>query len=104
MAAVGTMVCCTIPLVLVLLGVTSVWIGWLTSFYVYQPYFIAVTLGFVAYGFYTVYWRPKRNCTPGTACIQVKYSRSVKAFLWTALALMIFGVSVPYFVLWMYYM
>jgi len=64
-AAVGASACCTIPLVLVSLGVGGAWIGSLTALAPYR--WIFVTLAFTALG-YAVYneWRlsrqPDCNC------------------------------------------
>lgn len=100
--ALATLVCCTLPTALVLAGVTGVWLGQLTSFYVYQPYFVALTLGFLAYGFYTVYWRPKKACAPEMACARVGHGRFVKFSLWSASILLLVGIAFPYIALWWY--
>ena len=73
MAAVGGLLgalaassCCILPLVLVLLGVSSTWIGSLTALSVYQPYFVVFTLGCLGTGYYLVYRKPTTACTDGS--------------------------------------
>ena len=68
LGAVGASSCCILPLVLFSLGAGGAWIGNLTALAPYQPIFVAITLGFLGYGFYAVYWRPRKACAEGAAC------------------------------------
>ena len=64
-AAVAASACCTVPLLLVSLGVGGAWVGSLTAFEPYRPLFIAVAMG--ALGF--VAWREWRaSRLTGTDC------------------------------------
>src|SRR5262249_6864576 len=54
--------CCLLPLVLFGLGVSGAWIGSLTRLAPYQPFFIAVTIACLGYGYWLVYPSPKRAC------------------------------------------
>lgn len=96
LGAVGASSCCILPLMLFSAGVGGAWIGNLTALAPYQPAFIAVTLGFLGYGFYAVYWRPKRSCADGTACAQPLPNHIVKAALWAATALVAAAIAFPY--------
>jgi len=60
--------CCILPLVLFSLGVSGAWIGNLTRLAPYQPYFIAVTIGCLGYGYWLVYRSTKLDCGDGEAC------------------------------------
>ena len=60
LGAVAASSCCILPLVLFGLGVGGAWIGNLTALAPYQPVFIAITLGFLGYGYYAVFWKPRR--------------------------------------------
>ena len=55
-AAVAASACCTVPLLLVSLGVGGAWVGSLTAFEPYRPLFVALAVG--ALGF--VAWREWR--------------------------------------------
>ena len=81
--------CCILPLVLVLLGVSGVWIGSLTALSVYQPYFVVFTLGCLGAGYYLVYRRPSVACGTGK-CRTILPNRLVKIGLWSA-TLLIFS-------------
>ena len=55
-AAIAASACCTVPLLLVSLGVGGAWVGSLTAFEPYRPLFVALAVG--ALGF--VAWREWR--------------------------------------------
>lgn len=95
LGAIGASSCCILPLVLFTLGVGGAWIGNLTALAPYQPIFVAVTLGFLGYGFYAVYWRPRKACE-GAACVRPLPNRAVKTALWVATALVAAAIAFPY--------
>jgi mercuric ion transport protein len=74
--------CCVIPLVLVLLGVSGAWIGSLRALEPYEPYSVALTLAFLAGGFWHVYFRKKPDCADGSYCAQPGSSIVTKSALW----------------------
>jgi len=57
-AAIGASACCTIPLMLVSLGIGGAWISRLTALEPYRPFFIAVTVGLLGYAAYRLYRVP----------------------------------------------
>lgn len=85
-AALLATTCCILPLVLVILGVGGAWVGNLTALAPYQPAFIAMSLGFVAFGF----WRSRKDqvaCQPGTLCAVPSFRRATQIMLWLASAI-----------------
>jgi len=95
--AIAASSCCIVPLVLFALGISGAWIGALTVLAPYQPIFIALTLGFLGYGYYLVYWRPKKTaCAGDAACARPLPSRLVKFSLWTASLLVAAALAFPY--------
>ncbi len=95
-AALGAASCCVVPFTLFMLGVSGAWIGNLTALEPYQPIFAAVALGFIGYGAYLVYWKPKTACADGSYCARPVSSRMAKIGLWTAGALVVIAVGFPY--------
>lgn len=87
--------CCILPLVLFTLGVSGAWIGNLTALAPYQPAFVAVTLGFLGFGYYRVYRQPPA-CAGSAACARPLRNRLVKATLWSATALVAAALAFPY--------
>jgi mercuric ion transport protein len=98
LGALAASSCCVVPLALFSLGISGAWIGNLTALAPYQPLFAALTLGFLGYGFYLVYWRPARACAADGACARPLPSRLVKGSLWLATALVVVALAFPYVV------
>lgn len=69
--------CCILPLVLFSLGVSGAWIGNFTRLAPYQPYFIAVTIGCLGYGYWLVYRSTRLACADGDACARPLPNRLV---------------------------
>ncbi|CCV06249.1 Mercuric transport protein MerT [Mesorhizobium metallidurans STM 2683] len=88
--------CCIIPLVLFSLGIGGAWIGNLTALAPYKPLFVAGTAGLLGYGFYLVYWKPRRACADGAACARPIPSRLVRLALWIATVLVIAAFAFDY--------
>ncbi len=88
--------CCILPLVLFSLGIGGAWIGNLTALAPYQPIFVAVTLGFLGYGYWLAYRKPKVVCADGSACVRPLPNRIVKLALWFATALVAAALAFPY--------
>ena len=93
--------CCIVPLVLVTLGVSGAWIGNLTALEPYKWYFVAVTLGFLAAGFWHVYFRTKAACEDGSYCARPQSSIITKTALWVGTSLIALSITIdwwaPYF-------
>lgn len=98
LAALGAASCCVIPFALFLVGVSGAWIGNLTALEPYQPLFAAVSLGFIGYGAYLVYWKPKLACADDSYCARPASSRMAKTGFWTAGGLVVLAVGFPYII------
>ena len=98
LGAIGASACCILPLVLFSLGVSGAWIGTLTSLSPYQPIFIAITFGFLGYGYWLVYRNQNVNCAEDAACARPLPNRVVKTALWAATALVLLALVWPYLV------
>jgi len=88
--------CCIVPLLLVTLGVSGAWIGSLSALQPYKPWFAAVTLVFLALGFWQVYWKEKRACEEGSYCANPVSDRVVKIALWSATVLVVLALTINY--------
>ena len=82
--AILALSCCIVPLILVTLGVSGAWIGNLTALEPYKPYFVIVTLAFLAGGFWHVYGRAKTECVDGSYCARPESAIITKTALWVA--------------------
>lgn len=95
LGAIAASTCCVVPLILFSLGISGAWMGNLTALTPYKPFFIVITLGFLGYGYYLVYRKPKIACAEGEACARPLPNRLVKASLWFATALVIIAFAWP---------
>lgn len=95
-AALAASSCCVLPLLFLALGISGAWIGDLTALAPYQPYFVVVTLGFLAAGFIMVYRKPRRACAPGSYCARPASDRIAKSILWIATAIIAVALAFPY--------
>lgn len=96
LGAIAAASCCILPLALFSLGVSGVWIGNLAALTPYQPIFVAITAGFLGYGYYLVYWKPGRVYADGAACARPLPKRIVKVALWAATILVAAAIAFPY--------
>lgn len=96
LGAIAASSCCILPLALFSLGMGGAWIGNLTALAPYQPIFVVITLGFLGYGYWLVYRKPKADCAEGAACARPLPSRIVKLSLWLATALVAAAMAFPY--------
>ena len=96
LGALAASSCCILPLVLFSLGIGGVWIGNLTALAPYQPIFVAITLGFLGYGYWLVYRKPKAACAEDSACARPLPHRAVKLALWFATAIVAAAIAFPY--------
>lgn len=88
--------CCILPLVFVSMGVGGAWMGNLTAMAPYQPLFTMITFGFLGYGYYLVYWKPKADCEENDACAKPINQRIVKFGLFAATALVLAATAAQY--------
>lgn len=88
--------CCILPLVLVTLGASGAWIGNLAALEPYKPLFALVTIGFLGFGFWQVYRKPKVVCEDGSYCATPASSRVTKTALWVAAVLIALALSIDF--------
>lgn len=96
LGALGASSCCIIPLVLFSLGIGGAWIGNLTALAPYKPLFVTTTAGVLGYGFYLVYWKPRRACADDAVCARPIPSRLVQLALWIATVLVVAAFAFDY--------
>jgi len=96
LGAIGASACCLLPLVLTLFGVSGAWMSNLRAMSPYQPYFVAMTVVFIGFGFYRVYWQPRQACAIGAACARPLPNQLVKSGLWIGTILVLAALTFPY--------
>lgn len=88
--------CCILPLVLVSLGVTGVFIGQLTALYAYKWVTLSLATLALGYGFWKAYRPvPANSCGTG-ACARPVDRGVMRALLWSALSVVLLALAFPY--------
>jgi mercuric ion transport protein len=93
LGAVAASSCCILPLVLFGFGVSGAWIGNLTRLAPYQPYFVAITVAALGYGYWLVYRSSPATCADAEACGWPGSNRIVKIGLVLATVLVVLAFS-----------
>jgi|SaaInl7_100m_RNA_FD_contig_21_1465257_length_562_multi_9_in_0_out_0_1 mercuric ion transport protein len=88
--------CCIVPLVFVTLGIGGTWMGQLTAMEPYKPILVAVTVAFLGFSFWHVYFKPRAVCADGSFCAMPASNRVTQFVLWSATALVALAATVNY--------
>jgi len=97
LAALASTLCCILPLVLFLLGISGAWVSNLVALDPYRPYFLTAAIIFVLIGFWKVDRKPKaEDCEPGSYCALPVSDRINKIMLWIASGFIVLTLLYPY--------
>ncbi|HEY3383507.1 MAG TPA: mercuric ion transporter MerT [Vicinamibacterales bacterium] len=101
LAAILASTCCLGPLVLLVLGVSGVWIGNLTALEPYRPLFLggAVVALVVAY---RKIFRSAVACRVGEECAVPQVRTTYKALFWAVVVLLVIAAGFPLVVPYLY--
>jgi mercuric ion transport protein len=99
LAAIGASVCCVVPLVLVLLGISGAWISHLTALDAWRPWFSAATLVCLGLAYWTLR-RAASRCEGDGACADRALLRRRRLILVIATVLIALLLLFPYYVGW----
>ena len=91
--------CCVVPLVLVLLGISGAWIANLTALDAWRPWFSAATLVCLGWAFWMLYG-PASRCRIDGACVDPSRLRRRRRWLWIATGLIAPLLLFPYYIGW----
>jgi mercuric ion transport protein len=97
-AAMTASVCCVVPLVLVFAGLGGAWLGMLAALDPFRPYFIALTVGFLAWGWYRLY-RLTPVCTQSKGCD--KDLRRQRQVFWSIVLVISLLLTFPWYIQWL---
>ena len=98
-AAIGASVCCVVPLVLVLLGISGAWIANLTALDAWRPWLSGVTLICLGLAFRGLYG-PASRCSTNGSCAEPSGLRRRRRWLWIATVAIALLLLFPYYVSW----
>lgn len=99
LAALGASVCCVLPLVLVLMGISGAWISQLTALDAWRPWFTGATLLCLAGSHWSLYG-PSSRCRSDGACVDPMRLRRRRAWLGLGTVLIAALLLFPYYIPW----
>ena len=100
LAGIGASICCVGPLLLLSLGVSGAWIGNLSAMNAYRPYFILLTLVFLALAFHRLYLKP-RSCAIDAPCADDGLLRRQRIIFWLVSLFLLALITFQYYGLWL---
>ncbi len=95
LAALAATTCCVLPLAFTALGISGAWMSNLRAMAPYQPYFVMLSVLAIGYGFYQVYWKPRKACAEDKVCARPIAGNIVKGSLWTGTVIVMAAVTFP---------
>lgn len=96
LAAISASLCCTLPIVVAVLGVGSATLA--ATLAPLTPWFTGLTILLLGFAFYRAY-RPEK-CEPGQACEIPASRRRQRIILWIVAMVALLLVIFPYYVSW----
>ncbi|WP_334180368.1 mercuric transporter MerT family protein [Pseudoxanthomonas sp.] len=99
-AAVGASVCCVLPLVLVLMGISGAWIANLTALDAWRPWLSALTVLCLGWAFWTLYRSDAQRCSTEGACMDPVLLRRRRRWFWIASGVIVLLLLFPYYIGW----
>jgi mercuric ion transport protein len=100
-SAILASTCCLGPLVLISLGFSGAWIGYLTALECYRPIFIGAAL-VALFGAGRRIWAKTPACEPGQICAVPSVRRGYKLLFGVVVALIIVALGFPLVAPWFY--
>lgn len=95
MAAIGASACCVVPFLLLSLGIGGAWMSTLTAMEPARPFFIILTLVFMALGYRKLYWMPS-SCEESADCANSGTRRKQRLVFWLGSAFILLLLAFPW--------
>jgi len=96
LAGLAASSCCVGPLLLLSLGISGSWIGYLTDMEAYRPYLTVITIIFIALAFRKLYLVPQ-SCEIGTLCASPTYMKKQRIIFWLVSVFVFLMITFPYY-------
>jgi mercuric ion transport protein len=99
LAALVSVVCWVVPLVLVSIGLTGAWMSTFTVLAPYKWVLIGIALASLGYAGYKIFRvKPAEGCEPDPACAAPQGNRLPRVMFWIVSALVLVAIVSPYLV------
>jgi mercuric ion transport protein len=99
LAALASVVCWVVPLVLVSIGLTGAWMSTFTVLAPYKWVVIGIALASLGYAGYKIFRvQPAEGCEPDPACAAPRSNLLPRVMFWIVSALVLVAIVSPYLV------
>jgi len=95
LAAIGASACCVGPFLLLSLGIGGAWMSTLTAMEPARPFFIILTLVFMALGYRKLYLSPS-CCEESDICTNYDTQRKQRLMFWLGSAFILILLTFPW--------
>jgi mercuric ion transport protein len=97
LAAIGASACCVGPFLFLSLGIGGAWMSTLTAMEPARPFFIILTLAFMALGYRKLYLTPS-GCEESGSCTNSVAQHKQRLVFWLGSALILMLLALPWLV------
>ena len=95
-AGVTASACCVLPLVLLTLGVSGIWLSTLTVLEPFRPIFIGLTVIFLGWAFRRLYLVPQ-VCVTGEECVKPTRLQNQRIAFWVTTMILLGLIAFPWY-------
>lgn len=100
LATIAASLCCVMPLILLMLGVTGAWISYLVALEPYQPIFISVALVALFFAYKNIFVRNDKCKTNDKFCAKISINKIYKVAFFLVSIMILITIVAPYLVLY----
>lgn len=99
-AGIFTSVCCVLPLVLLMLGISGAWMSYLTIFEPYRPVFIIVSVALLLIAYKKIYTGESEDkcCNNENICLKLDRKKYYKVIFWIIAFVIFILILTPYII------
>lgn len=99
LAGIATSLCCTVPLILLSLGMGGAWVSNLTALAPYRPIFIVLAIALLVIAYFQIYeTTDNQPCEEGKVCAEPATQRLYKKLFWGVVAVVLVAIASPYLI------
>jgi len=100
LASVAATLCCVMPFVLLMLGISGAWISYLVALEPYQPIFVAVALVALIFAYKGIFINNNRCTETDKFCAKPSVNRIYKTAFYIVAIMLVLSIVAPYAILY----
>jgi len=100
LASVAATLCCVMPFVLLMLGISGAWISYLVALEPYQPIFVAVALVALIFAYKGIFINNNLCTENDKFCAKPSVNRIYKTAFYVVAIMLVLSIVAPYAILY----